>query len=209
MILYTHRRRELCIEKKKMIKKLLAGIFCILIIMMAAGCGELDHERAREIAAPLIAESQKLDLVLYGKGLSVSEDKKEGKYSLVVSEEYKTLEDLKAALDAVYTPELSEITRNAILKGQSTEHGTSCARYINVDGQLYSYDGARVYFEHARRYDIDSIRAKNMTDIRIIFTVDTYTADAEGNYSDKAENIELKLIYDEALGKWLLDTPTY
>ena len=190
-------------------KKLLAGIFCILIILTAAGCGELDHERAREIAAPLIAESQKLDVILYGTGLEIIPDVKEGKYSKVSSDSYKTLEDLKTALDAVYTPELSEITRNAILKGNSTEHGTSYARYINVDGQLYSYDGAKVYFEHARRYDLDSIRAKNITDIRIIFTVDTYTADAEGNYSDVAENIELKLIYDEGLEKWLLDTPTY
>ena len=39
--------------------------------------------------------------------------------------------------------------------------------------------------------------------------VDTYTADTDGNYSDKAETIELKFIYDDALEKWLLDTPTY
>lgn len=172
-------------------------------------CKSLDHDRAREIAVPLIEQSQKLDVILYGEGLAVSEEKKEGKYSLVVSEEYKTLDDIKAALDCVYTPELSEITRNAILKGSTSEHGTTYARYIGIDGALYQYDDAKVYVKHERRYDFDSICATDMTDRRIMITVDTYTADDEGNYSDKAEKIELKFIYDDALEKWLLDTPTY
>lgn len=177
--------------------------------MTAASCTKLDHTKAREIAAPLIEASQELDVVLWGEGLEKDTGMKEGKYSKVTSDTYKTLEDIKNAISDVYTPELSEIVRNSTLKGQSTEHGTSYARYINVDGVLYSYDEAKVYFTYPRRYDIDSIRATNMTDIRIIFTVDTYTADEQGNYSDTAETIELKLLYDEATMRWLLDTPTY
>ena len=176
--------------------------------MSVTSCAKPDSERARTLAEPLIEASQKLDVILYGEGLSVS-DVKEGKYSQVSDEVYKSIEDIKAALDAVYTPELSEIIRNSTLKSSTTEHGTSYARYINIDGVLYQYDGAKVYFAHPRRYDTATIKATNMTDRRIIFTVDTYTADAEGNYSDKAQRIELKLIYDDALSKWLLDTPTY
>lgn len=190
-------------------KKLLIFTLSVIMLMGLCSCRELDHARAREIAVPLIEESQKLDIILYGEGLSVSEEKKEGKYSLVASEEYKSLDDIKAALDRVYTPELSEITRNAILKGSSTEHGTNYARYISIDGALYQYDEAKVYVKYARKYDTDSIRATDMTDRRIMIKVDTYTADTDGNYSDKAETIELKFIYDDAYGDWRLDTPTY
>ena len=189
-------------------KKLLCGIFCILMIATATSCGELDSERARTLAEPLIEASQKLDVILYGEGLGVS-DVKEGKYSQVADDTYKSIEDIKSALERVYTPELCEIIRNSTLKSSTSEHGTSYARYINIDGVLYKYDEAKVYVTHPRRYDTTTIIATNMTDRRIILTVDTYTADAEGNYSETAENIELKLIYDDGYGKWLLDTPTY
>ncbi len=171
-------------------------------------CGQLDSQKAHDIAVPLIEASQRLDTVLYGAGLPVTEQKN-GKYTKTASDEYTCLDDIKADMNEIYTPELAEIVRNSTLKGSTSEHGTTYARYIDIDGALYSYDGAKIYVPHARRYDFDSIRATNMTDRRIIFEVDTYTADEDGNYRDTPDRIELKLIYDDALEKWLLDTPTY
>lgn len=190
-------------------KKLLSIILALLAVLACTSCGaELDHARARELAVPLIEASQQLDIILVGTGLPVTEEKN-GKYTKVASDEYKSVSEIKAAMAEVYTPELCEILKGNSLKGSTTEHGTIYSRYIDIDGSIYSYDGARVYVPHPRRYDFDTVRAINMTDIRIIFTVDTYSADESGNYSDTPENIELKLLYDEALGKWLLDTPTY
>ncbi len=196
-------------KKKQNMKKQLSLILSLLAVLLCTSCGvELDHARARELAVPLIEASQKLDEVLVGEGLALGEEKN-GKYTKVASEEYKSVSDIKAAMAQVYTPELDEILRNNSLKGSTTEHGTIYSRYIDIDGALYEYDGAKVYVAFPRKYDFDSIHAVNMTDIRIIFTVDTYSADENGNYSSTPENIELKLLYDEAQGKWLLDTPTY
>lgn len=189
-------------------KKLLSFALSLVCIIGLVSCGQLDSQKAHDIAVPLIEASQKLDLVLYGTGLPVT-DEKNGKYTKVDSADYTCLDDIKAEMNEIYTPELAEIIRNSALKGSTSEHGTTYARYIDIDGALYSYDGAKVYVPHARRYDLDSIRATNMTDRRIIFTVDTYTADEDGTYSDTPVNIELKLIYDDAYEKWLLDTPTY
>ena len=190
-------------------KKLLSLILALLAALSVASCGaELDHARARELAAPLIEASRALDLILVGDGLPLTEEKN-GKYTKVASEQYRSVAEIKAAMAEVYTPELYEILVGNSLKGSSNEHGTIYSRYIDMDGALYSYDKAKIYVPYPRKYDLDSIRAINMTDIRIIFTVDTYSADESGNYSTTPENIELKLLYDEATGKWLLDTPTY
>ncbi len=190
-------------------RKLLIFVLTAMTVLCAVSCSAPDSGAAREIAIPLIEASQVLDEVLYGEGLDTTEEKKEGKYSLVVSEEYKCLGDIKEKMSQIYTPELAEIISNSTLRGTSTEHGTNYAHYIDVDGELYRYDEAKVYVKHPRKYDFDSIKATNMTDIRIIFEVDTYTADEQGNYSRSPERIELKLIWDDAFGKWLLDTPTY
>ena len=190
-------------------KKLLSLILTLLTVMSLASCGaELDHARARELAEPLITASQELDVILVGEGLPATEEKN-GKYTKVASEKYTSVSEIKAAMMEIYTPELYEILAGNSLKGSSNEHGTIYSRYIDMDGALYSYDGAKVNVPYPRRYDFDTIHAINMTDIRIIFTVDTYSADENGNYSTTPENIELKLIYDDATGKWLLDTPTY
>ena len=189
-------------------KKIMSLILSLIVLVSVTSCGQLDSQKAHDIAVPLIEASQKLDAVLYGTGLPVSEEKN-GKYTKVDSAEYTCLDDIKAQMNKIYTPELCEIIRNSALKGSTSEHGTTYARYIDIDGALYSYDEAKVYVPHARRYDLDSIKATNMTDRRIIFKVDTYEADENGNYSDVPENIELKLIYDDAYECWLLDTPTY
>ena len=190
-------------------KKLLSLILTLLTLTSLLSCGgELDHAKARELAVPLIEASQELDIILVGAGLPLTEEKN-GKYTKVAEGEYKSVDEIKAAMSEIYTPELYEILVGNSLKGSSNEHGTIYSRYIDMDGALYSYDKAKIYVPYPRRYDLDSIRATDMTDIRIIFTVDTYAADEHGTYSATPENIELKLLYDEPTEKWLLDTPTY
>ena len=109
----------------------------------------------------------------------------------------------------IYTPELCQIIINSTLKGSSSEHGTTYARYIDLSGVMYMHEQTKVYFTHPRKYDFDSLKVIDMTDIRLIVAIDSYSADDDGNYSDTAEKVELKFLYDEGLSKWLLDTPTY
>ena len=163
----------------------------------------------RVIAEPLMVASQEMDIILYGPGLEVG-DKTKGKYSNVVSDKYSSVIGIKNDLKKIYTVEYCEIIEETVLSGSTGEHGVNYARYVTIDGVFYMYDDeSKVYFTHPRKYDYDSIKVKNSTDKRIIFTIDSYSADDEGNYSDEAMEIEIKLLYDEAIEAWRLDSPTY
>ena len=105
--------------------------------------------------------------------------------------------------------EQAQIMTNIALKGSSSDHGTIYARYIDIDGALYMHTETNVSVPHPRKYEYSSIVTKSSSDIRIVFTIDSYSADADGNYSTTPENLELKLIFDEVYMEWRLDTPTY
>lgn len=189
-------------------KKIISVIFLCILAFCSVSCSAKNEVNVREIAKPLIVDSIKLNEIIYGKGLSLS-DTVEGKYTKVEHEGYKSVSDIKDALHAVFTAEYSELIEKTILSGTSDVHGTLYARYIDINGVLYSHNEAKVYFQFHRKFDFDSIKVKDVTDKRIIFTIDTYSSDIEGNYSDKAERLEIKLIYDEGYEGWRLDTPTY
>lgn len=190
-------------------KKTLFLILTLVVSVCFCSCSsKMSHDEVMNIAKPLIEESLELEAVLYGTGLEVGEEKY-GKYSKVSSEQYLCTQDIKDALADVYTAELCDIIKNSALKGSTSEYGNTYARYLDVDGVLYMYDEAKVYFVYPRRYDFASIETQSSTDKRIIFTVDTYTAGEDGAYSETPENIEIKLIYDEAYAGWRLDSPTY
>ena len=190
-------------------KRILLLILCVIMAASSVSCKKPDSSAAREIAQPLIEASQVLDALLYGEGLERSEDEKTGKYARVISDKYTSIQVIKDEMALIYTPELCEIVINSTLKGSTNEHGTNYARYIDLDGVMYMYENAKVYVPHPRKYDFDSLVAKDMTDLRLIVEINTYSADADGNYSDTPEKVELKFLYDEGLSKWLLDTPTY
>lgn len=187
------------------------ALICALCILMSflCACSSTNNAETREIAQPLIEQSLIMDKILYGEGLEVSAEDKEGKYSKVVSDEYKTLQSIRDKCAEVYTAELCAIIENSVLKGSTTEYGNSYAKYVELKGVLYKYDEAKVYIEYTRAFDFDSIKTKSATDKRIIFTIETYAADEEGNYSQEPEIIEMKMLYDDSLEAWRLDTPTF
>ncbi len=165
-------------------------------------------EEVRAIAQPLITASLEMDEILYGKGLA-AEGKAEGNYTEVTDTRFTSVSAMKRHLEDIYTAEYCEIIENSMLSGSTDEYGVSYARYIDIDGVMYVHNNAKVYLTSMRRYDFDSIKVKSSSEKRIIFTIDTYTADEAGNYSDTASKIEIKLLYDTAYEGWRLDTPTY
>ena len=186
--------------------------FLCAVCMIGAylcACSRSDNTETREIAEPLISMSLVMDKILYGEGLEVTEEDKEGKYSKVASDEYSSVQDIRDKCADVYTAELCAIIENSVLRGSTTEYGSTYAKYVDLGGVLYKYDEAKVYIEYTRAFDFDSIKTKSATDKRIIFTIDTYAADEEGNFSTEPENIEMKMLYDDSLEAWRLDTPTF
>ena len=176
---------------------------------MLVSCSSQNDADTKSIAQPLIERSLELDVILYGKGLCVSEEEKNGKYSKVTDAELTSIDKIRDACAEVSTGELCEIIENSVLRGKTGDEGISYAKFIELSGVLYQYDEAKVYITYPRKYDFDSIKTRNATDKRIIFSIDTYPANEDGSYSEKAERLELKLLWDDAQEGWRLDTPTF
>ncbi len=167
-------------------------------------CTKADDTKTREIAEPLIEASLVLDRVLYGDGLATTEEGRDGKYAKVTDEKFKCVEDIRVACAEIYTAGMCQMAENFALSGKGTELGNIYARYIDRDGVLYKYDGFEPRENLAEKYDYSSIKTKDATAKRIIFTIDRYTAE-----SDSPMEVEITLLWSVANEKWQLDSPTY
>ena len=86
---------------------------------MLVSCSAQNDADTKSIAQPLIERSLELDVILYGKGLSVSEEEKNGKYSKVIDTELTSIDKIRDACAEVYTGELCEIIENSVLRGKT------------------------------------------------------------------------------------------
>ena len=191
-------------KDKKILCRFAAIMLLSMLLFTTTACSAPDNQRTREIAEPLIEESLKLDKILYGEGLSTTEEGRDGKYVKVTDERFKTVEDIRVACGKIYTTGLCQVVENSVLTGKGTEHGNIYARYIDRKGELYMYEGYEANTALADRYDYSSINTKDATDRRIIFTIDRYTKD-----SDTPMQIEITLLWSASGQCWQLDSPTY
>ncbi len=191
-------------KDKKILCKFAAIMLLSTLLFTGTACSTPDNSRTREIAEPLIEESLKLDKILYGEGLSSTEEGRDGKYVKVTDERFKSVEDIRVACGRIYTAGLCQVVENSVLTGKGTEYGNIYARYIDREGELYMYEGYEINTALADRYDYSSIKTKDATDRRIIFTIDRYTKDSE-----TPMQIEITLLWSASGQCWQLDSPTY
>ncbi len=191
-------------SEKKILHKFAAIVIMSMLIFPCSSCTAPDDTETRAIAEPLIEASLELDKILYGEGLNTTDEGKDGKYSRVVDEKFKCVEDIRVACGEIYSAGLCQVVENSVLTGKGTDVGNIYARYIDRGGVLYKYDDYKVNEGLASHYDYSSIKTTDRTSKRIIFTVDRYTsADGEGM------EVEITLLWSASLECWQLDSPTY
>ncbi len=198
-----------------------ASVALVLIFTLGlAGCTKkLSRDEAIAKVSELVDASYELNEIVFGKGLEYieTEESKNTRYALVKeNDKYNSINDIRVALDKVFSEEYSKTMKTTAFVGQSgVVSGTEVPeRYIEneqgflvlkndivLDGsvsvggekQEISYYGIKV-----NRYDSSTIEIKKISR-RFI---EAYITSVDGS-----ETILVTLILEE--NGWRIDSPTY
>lgn len=199
--------------------KKLISFFALLIVLSALlpSCGpKLTDEQAIEIVAPLLDASYEINDIFFGEGLphksleeeesGIQYDVKPVKYVPVESEDYKGIEDLKAAARAVYTESYLDAVFSIAFEGIMGDDGAvyQYARYIDtLTGGFSIKSGVENdSIVAGRRYDVNSLKITKQGNNYVFFTLTSYI---DGVQEENPVTLSIK---DEGNG-WRLDSPTY
>ena len=204
----------------KTLRITLAVVIVLLSVIQLASCGvKMTEEEAREIVAPLIEKSYEINEIFFGKGLPHEENiydeqdeaekeitgTKRVRYLEVTSEDYHSIDDLKAAAREVYTESYLSAVFQIVFEGLASSNGSvyQYARYITaLVGELSIIaDAEEQSITVGRTYDTSSLKITKKTSDTVYFTLKSFV--------DGKEDVEILLsIKDEGKG-WRLDSPTY
>lgn len=197
---------------------LCAALCVLLFALTACGGSELSTDEIRTICEELVLESYPLNDVYYGDGLAYEEDEDvleellgAGAASLSldylpVAEDasFKSEDEIRAATEKVFSPEMCEMLYEIAFKGVSTEDESKVAfaRYI----QQGEYLTVRVDLKDSavdvgRTYDFDSMTVLVDEAARVRVEV---PSEVDGK---KSVNVKITIVKTE--NGWRLDSPTY
>jgi len=126
-------------------------------------------------------------------------------YTMVVSDKYVTVEDIKAAAELVYSQSYLMSIYETMFVGYIEDGLTDMiyARYYDATEGLMMLKESEVWVTAKRIYDYDTMKiARPSNGSRITVTVDSHL---EG--SDEILNVRLSFVKQD--GEWFLDSPTY
>ncbi len=204
---------------KKLTKIASIALICIFVFGLTGCTKKLSKNEATEKVAELVDESYELNEIVFGKGLEYieTEEFKNAKYALVKeNSKYNSINDIRVALDKVFSEDYSFIMKTTAFVGQSggvdltsvppkyieNEQGFLVLKNdivldgnvsVNGDKQEISYNGFKVY-----KYDTSTIEIKKISR-RFI---EAYITSEGGE-----QTILVTLILEE--NGWRIDSPTY
>lgn len=181
-------------------------MLCALLLCAAllSACGGPTLEELRPTAEQLITDSLALNEILFGGGLPTVEGITGNDYRYVDFEktEYRTMDQLKEAVRAVYTADYCESIFEVLFVGITDSIGILLPRFSEDDlGQLMQHKDTVSQLPGQRQYDFSSMTLEKSSRKRAVIRIQTET---DGK---KDADAVLTLRYDGE--KWLLDTPTY
>lgn len=211
--------------KSKTNRVALAGLLMSILVLTGVligltGCAGKapteDEIRAR--VEELLTASGAINDIFFGEGLPVyardsASEEDSGRYAALgadmdtyeyVREDspYRTIEEIKAAAEAVYSRSYLEALYEIGFVGYADETvGTMAARYYERDGYLFKSMAFEPLVENVRTYDVSTLRVEKPSG-------DTYVNfSLESECGGETERINLSLTKQD--GEWYLDSPTY
>lgn len=207
---------------------LLLALIAVLPLPILAGCSrppELDTVRER--FGELIEASGEVNDLLWGEGLPYYEKDSDfakenglyegisqnlGGYRFVTREAleaYPSVEDIRAAAEAVYSEEFLSDVGASLFEGNMITTGeismVSRARYAEIDRNLcILVDWDQGFDYHRRVYDLSTMQM-----VKRLSSADIVTVTVESVREDGSDALEVTLRFVLQDGDWRLDSPTY
>lgn len=128
-----------------------------------------------------------------------------GVYTMVVSDEYVTVEDIKAAAEKVYSKSYLMSIYETMFVGYIEDGLTDMiyARYYDGNEGLMMLKESEVWVTAKRIYDYDTMKIVRPSNAKEI----TVTMDSHLEGSDEVLNVRLSFVKQD--GEWYLDSPSY
>ena len=195
-------------------KKIIAVLSLLAIIISLAGCGKtpkeeplmLEDAEAVKILEKLIPLSEKINDIFYGKGLEYEDTGEENVIYMPVKKDspYQTADEIKKEAEKVYSKAYLSGVYTMMFDGVKSENNDGVTdfsadpRYKEIGGKLY----VNITYEPFKLETKCLPETAKVTER----TADHVTVLLECTGRNIGE-IELDLVLDG--GEWRLDTPTY
>ena len=207
------------------IKALLLTLVVIFNIFLVTVCGEKNREydegEVKEAALLLIPESEKLNELYYGAGISYSDNlsESEGRYFMadIISCRYfgvETVEDIRNKTRACFSEEYANIIMGTKLATVTDDNGVpmSYVRYYQKKSVLDGTDecimvdkNAAVLLKDEISYDYSSLRISHSEGQEVIAYLNVTVTNSDG----KSQTKEISIRFIEESDGWRINSPTY
>lgn len=174
-------------------------------------------EDVREEYIKLIEASAEVNKILFGEGLPLykrdgtDEDKQiykdmvaalDSYESVRIDSKFLTIESIKEAADAVYTPEYLENVYEMLFVGYADDvSGVTSCKFLEWDGWLYQSMNYDIFIEKTRTFDYDTMK--------IVKPSSGEYVNVEIESQLDGEKMTITLAFSLTENGWRLDTPTY
>lgn len=195
--------------------KILITALAALMLITAVSCGkaplELTDEEARELLARLVPKAEEINEIFFGEGLPAVDEAYENEpvatayYPVHPDFGYKSIAEIKAAAEAVYSKRYLEGIYVTAFRGVTSESSdgvidTSVSpRYKEISGEL--------------RVDVfadkNELRTKpDVSTAKVVEKTSEYVK-VSMNYTSGESSGTMTVLLTVQEGVWLLDSPTY
>lgn len=182
-------------------KRILAIIMSIMLLATFTSCG-VDKEELTEMLPELVREGRELLDIVYGDGLLCDEDLHEpiraGYVSVAEDAAYTRADELRTAIDEVFSESYATVLYNCALNGVSYDADSIHPRYIESD------DG--FLFEDSE-FEMDIVKRTPIYDSIKIVEANRFMAKIEITMvkeNGEEESDTFTVVYEDE--KWKLDS---
>lgn len=188
-------------ERGIMAKRLLCVLIALLSVFALCACSDTQKEELKSELPALIERGRELLDIVYGSGLpidaSADESFRAGYVRVSDDSPYKSLDELKSAIDEVFGIDYATVLYISALNGVSYDDSSIGARYIENDGVLYAKLENEINAVK-RTPNYDSIEITRINRYMAEFTMDMT------NENGEIEKDSFTLVCED--GAWRLDS---
>lgn len=172
-------------------------ILSVVTLALLASCGSGVSDKALlEALNTLAPEAQALYGVIYGDTLPHGDALDDGYCQISSASPYKSISEIRAAIDRVFSPEYAKILANTAFSGVSSDEGAISAKFVERGGVLFVNPEVTADFGAARTFDISGAK---------VLKKNPYMAIVLLPHSDG----DLEVTMQNVNGKWMIDSPMF
>lgn len=172
-------------------------ILALTTLTMLAACGGGASDAALlDALAEVAPKANALYAVIYGDALPHGDAADDGYCQVSASAPYKSISELRAAMDQVFSPEYSQILANTAFSGVSSDEGAISAKFVERGGVLFVNPSVTADFGEPRTFDMTQARVIKKNPYMAIVLL----PHADGDLEVTLQNVD---------GQWLIDSPMF